>query len=47
MNKKIGERISLYGMNYPGINLDDCEIYATFPDGGMNRAGRHEPRSAQ
>jgi putative ABC transport system permease protein len=37
MNKKIGERISLFGMNYPGINLDDCEIYATFPDGGMNQ----------
>ncbi len=37
MNKKVGERISLFGMNYPGINLDDCEIYATFPDGGMNQ----------
>jgi putative ABC transport system permease protein len=37
MNKKVGERISLYGMNYPGINFDDCEIYGTFPDGGMNQ----------
>jgi putative ABC transport system permease protein len=37
MNKKVGERISLFGMNYPGIDLDDCEIYAVLPDGGLNQ----------
>ncbi|HEY7424690.1 MAG TPA: ABC transporter permease [Gemmataceae bacterium] len=37
MNKKVGERISLYGMNYPGIDLDDCEIYGVLPDGGLNQ----------
>jgi putative ABC transport system permease protein len=37
MNKQVGERISLFGMNYPGIDLDDCEIYAVLPDGGLNQ----------
>jgi putative ABC transport system permease protein len=36
MGKKVGERISMYGVNYKDINLDDCEIVGTFPDGGYN-----------
>jgi putative ABC transport system permease protein len=33
MNKKVGERISVYSFNYKDINLDDIEIVAAFPPG--------------
>jgi putative ABC transport system permease protein len=37
MNKKIGERISLYPVNYTNLQLDECEIAGTFPDGRYNQ----------
>jgi putative ABC transport system permease protein len=33
MNKKVGERIKLYSINYKDIELDECEIIAAFPEG--------------
>jgi putative ABC transport system permease protein len=36
INKKVGERISMFGVNYQDINLDDCKIVGTFPDGRYN-----------
>jgi putative ABC transport system permease protein len=36
INKKVGERFSLYGRNYPGINLD-FEIIGVFPPGRFNQ----------
>jgi putative ABC transport system permease protein len=47
LNKKVGERISLYTINYkdttppPGgqdIDLDDCEIIGVLPDGRWNQS---------
>jgi putative ABC transport system permease protein len=35
INKKVGERISLFSINYQGIDLDDCEIYAALPVGRL------------
>lgn len=32
INKKVGERISLFSINFQGVNLDDCEIYGELPD---------------
>jgi putative ABC transport system permease protein len=37
LNKRVGERISLYSINYQGIDLDDCEIIGTLPDGRWNQ----------
>ena len=37
MNKKIGERIALYPINYKDLQLDECEIVGTFPDGRYNQ----------
>jgi putative ABC transport system permease protein len=39
INKKVGERISLYGINYQGIDLDECEIYAALPEGRLSLFG--------
>jgi putative ABC transport system permease protein len=35
INKQPGERISLYGINYRGIDLDDCTIEAALPEGRL------------
>jgi putative ABC transport system permease protein len=35
INKKVGERIKLFSINYQGIDLDECEIYAVIPDGRL------------
>jgi putative ABC transport system permease protein len=35
INKRVGERISLYGVNYLGVDLDDCEIHAALPEGRL------------
>ncbi len=39
INKKVGERISLFSINYLGIDLDDCEIYAELPEGRLTLFG--------
>ncbi|HZV07622.1 MAG TPA: ABC transporter permease [Gemmataceae bacterium] len=39
INKQVGERISLFSINYLGIDLDDCEIYATLPEGRLTLFG--------
>jgi putative ABC transport system permease protein len=33
MNKRVGERITLYPINYKELILDECEIVGTFPPG--------------
>jgi putative ABC transport system permease protein len=35
INKIPGERISLFSINYLGIDLDDCEIHAALPAGRL------------
>lgn len=35
IHKKVGERIKLFSINYQGIDLDECEIYAEIPDGRL------------
>jgi len=37
INKKVGERIKLYSINFNDIAIDDLEILATFPDGRYNQ----------
>lgn len=39
LNKRIGDRITLYSINYQGIDLDDCEIIGVLPDGRWNLIG--------
>jgi putative ABC transport system permease protein len=39
INKQVGERVSLYSINYLGIDLDDCEIYAALPEGRLTLFG--------
>ncbi len=39
LNKKAGERISLFSINYQGITLDDCEIYDVLPEGRLRLFG--------
>ncbi len=39
INKQIGERISLFSINYQGIDLDDCEIIGTLPEGRLTLFG--------
>jgi putative ABC transport system permease protein len=39
INKQIGERMSLFSINYLGIDLDDCEIYQTLPEGRLTLFG--------
>jgi putative ABC transport system permease protein len=39
INKNVGERLSLSGINYQGIDLDDCEIYAALPEGRLTLFG--------
>ncbi len=36
MNKRVGERIKIYSMNYKGIDLE-FDIVGTFPDGRYNQ----------
>jgi putative ABC transport system permease protein len=38
LNKKVGERISLYSINYKDINLDDCEIIGLLPPGRYDQS---------
>jgi putative ABC transport system permease protein len=38
MNKKAGDRISLFSINYKDINLDDCEIIGVLPEGRWNQS---------
>lgn len=35
INKQVGERIALFGINYQGIDLDDCEICEALPEGRL------------
>jgi putative ABC transport system permease protein len=37
INKKVGERIKLYSINFNDIVMEDLEILATFPDGRYNQ----------
>ncbi len=39
INKRVGERISLFSINYQGIDLDDCEIIGTLPEGRLTLFG--------
>jgi putative ABC transport system permease protein len=39
MNKKVGERISLFSINYQGITIDDCEIYDVLPEDRLRLFG--------
>lgn len=39
VNKQVGERISLFSINYNGIDLDECEIYDMLPEGRLTLFG--------
>jgi putative ABC transport system permease protein len=38
LNKKVGERISLYSINFKDINLDGLEIIGVFPEGRYDQS---------
>lgn len=38
LNKRVGERISVYSINYQGIDFTGLEIIGTFPDGRYNQS---------
>jgi putative ABC transport system permease protein len=39
LNKRVGDRISLYSINYLGIDFDECEIIGVLPEGSWNLVG--------
>jgi putative ABC transport system permease protein len=39
MNKEVGERISIFSLNYQGITMDDCEIYNVLPEDRLRLFG--------
>ncbi len=47
INKQVGERISLFGINYQGIDLDDCEIIRRAAGGPVGSVRPDAPRSSQ